>query len=142
MNLGESVIANLHHTLIVEDIARLQIAVNDAMIVQVRNTSSNTVYPEECSFGRHARRIRRDHLVECLPRNKFHDDPIVALSVFANIKYGQQIRMLQVQTVSDALNSTSRFRRISLNRHFLAGVGSWRNRLRSNPPCPTPRLIV
>ena len=82
----ETVVTDLDHALIGEDIAGLEVAVDDAVILEVADTVGNSAKPDEHLIGRHAVWVALDDVLEALTRDILHDDPGLAFVVVFDVE--------------------------------------------------------
>jgi hypothetical protein len=121
MNL-ESV-ADLDDATFDEDVAGLQIAVNDSPVVQEAEPVDQSGQPLANVVDRHAVGITVEHLREALAGDIFHDDPVVAVGVVLDVENRHEVGMLQVEALRDAAKLDVKMLLEQLERHFFAAVG-------------------
>ena len=67
-------------------------------------------------------RVRIDDVLEAFPSDKLHHHPGLPLIVVANVVDGDQVRMLEIQTLADATNLDIQVALDSLERDFFARI--------------------
>ena len=85
-----------------KDIARLEIAVHDAVLVQVMHAGRDTLEPPGDFCEGHARGVVGDHVLQAGASHVFHHDPALAVVVDLDVPQVNQIGVLEVQTLADA----------------------------------------
>ena len=74
----QPIVADLDHAFVDEDIARLQIAMDDAVVVQIADAGADALHPGHRLLGRHPVRTALDHVFQRFAGNVFHDHPLIA----------------------------------------------------------------
>ena len=120
--LREAVIADLDHAVVGKDVRRLQIAMHDAVIVQISHGLANAVHPSQRFIQRQAARLGVECVLQRQAADVFHHHPGVAVVVLADVEQVQQIGMFQVQALPDAAQFDVQIPADELQRDFLARV--------------------
>ena len=121
--LGQAVVADLDDPFLHEQIGRLQIAVNDSMIVQVGDSLDQSLEPVANLGQRHPVRVLLQNAGQARSGDILHDDERVARVARLQIEDRQQVRALQVHAVHDPAPLDVEIAQDELERDFLAGIG-------------------
>ena len=105
-----------------EDVGGLEVAVDDAVVVQVADAASERREPLADEFGRQAVGVAVDDLGERLAEDVLHDDPVLAAGVGAEVVEVDEIGVLEVEAVADAAQLGVGVAAEELERDFLAAV--------------------
>src|SRR5262245_5373072 len=100
--LAQAVIADLEQALLEKDIGWLQIAMDDAVIMQIPDRSSERREPRLDQFNRQALRMAIENGIERFTGDVFHHDPRFAVQVGFDVVKAHQVLMLEVQALADA----------------------------------------
>ena len=123
MNFDKPVVADFDDPLVDENVARLQIAVHDAVIVQIGHAGGNAVNPGQ---GFRYAATRRDAGRALLPANGPHINSMTTQlspwSSCSHVVQREQIRMLKIQALGDAAQFDIPIAANQFQRHFFAGV--------------------
>src|SRR5207245_1415259 len=120
--LRQAVVADLDGAVLDEDVAGLQVAMDDAALVEVADSRTDAVQPVERFLRRHAFRMAGDCLVEAFASHMFHHDPGVAVVRLLDVVKGDEMRMLEVEALADAAQLDMEVSLNQLERDFLAAV--------------------
>ena len=120
--LREAVVADLDQAFVAKDVAGLQVAMDDAMIVQIRHARRNAVEPGHRVFTRHAFWMLRNDVFQTIARHVFHHYPTVAEFVLFDVEQTDQVGMLEVQALGHAAQFDVEVATDQLQRDFFAGV--------------------
>ncbi len=134
----EAVIAELDNPFVAKHVARLEVAVDDAVAVQVRHPGRDAAEPIQGFGQRHALRIAADRVLERFAVDQLHDDPAVVLIVLADIVQGHQMGVLQVQAVRDAAELDVQVAADQLQGDFFAGIADGEIDLAESPAADAP----
>src|SRR5262245_2980700 len=121
--LAQAVVADLDQAVLEEDIARLEIAMDDAMLVQAVDRLRQAVKPLGSELGRDAVGMPRQDRRERLAGDIFHDEPLILVLVFADVVQMDEVRVLEVQALLDAAHFDVVIGADPLERDLLAAVG-------------------
>ena len=120
--LRQPVVAHLHHALVAENVARLQVAVYDAALVQIGHAGADTVDPGQSLPPAGVPRACGQKILQGLVGDVLHHHPRIAAVVLADIVESQQVRVLQVEALADAAQFDFEVPSDQLRRHVLAGI--------------------
>ena len=81
----EAVVADFDDAFVDENVAGFEVAVDDAVVVKVGDAGSDAVDPSEGFVERQAVGVAGDYFFERFTGHEFHDDPVVALVILANV---------------------------------------------------------
>ena len=118
----QPVIADLHHALVAEDVPRLEIAVNDTVIVQTSHAGDDPADPGQGLVDGQSVGTRCDDLLEAIAVDVLHDDPVVTPLVFTEVEDRQKVRVFQIQALLDAAQLDIEITPDQLQGHLFAGV--------------------
>src|SRR5262249_3817446 len=121
---GQPVVADLDRAVLDEDVARLQITVDDAALVEVADAFADAAQPVQRLFNRHALRVAGDDLVEAFASHVFHDHPAIAVLRLPDIVKGDEVGMLEIEALADAAQFDVEMPLHELEGDFLAAVGN------------------
>ena len=99
--LGQAVVADLDDALFHEKVGRLEVAVHDAMIVQIGDSLDEPLEPMSHLVEWQPLRILFEDAGQTGAGNVFHDDEAVAGVVALQVMDGQEIRALEVHALAD-----------------------------------------
>ena len=120
--LGEAVVADLDVAVLVEDVPGLEVAVDDAAVVEERQALADLAEEE----GRLLRAQPAGRLVQQLPQagpgDELHDDEGASLVVVLDVEDRDQVRVLEVHALADAAQLDLLVAGDGLEGHLAAGV--------------------
>src|SRR5581483_11534485 len=102
---------------------RLQVAVDDAVVVQVADRPGQAEEPLLGEVGRQPAGVAADDLGERLAEDVLHHQPGVAVLVGLEVVDVDEVGVLEVEAVGDAAELDVRVTAEELQRHLLAAVG-------------------
>ena len=120
--LREAVVAQLHHAFIAEDIARLQVAVNDAVVVQIGHAGGDALEPDQDLGQGQALGMIGQFRLQALARHVLHHHPGIAAIVLADVVEREQVGVFEVEALPHAAEFGIEIAADELQGHFLAGV--------------------
>ena len=120
--LRQAVVAHLDDAFVAEDVARLQVAVDDAVVVQIGHAGGDAAEPGQGLVRRQALRMIGQLGLQALAGDVFHDDPGIARVVDADVEEAQQIGVLEVEALPHAAELGVEIAADELQRDVLAGV--------------------
>ena len=100
--LAQAVVADLEAAVLDEDVGRLQVPVDDALVVQIADGAGQCPEPLADEVLGQAGAVPLDDLGERFAEDVLHDDPGVAVLVLADVVHVDEVGVLQVQAVEDA----------------------------------------
>ena len=121
--LGEAVVADLDDPLVQEQVGGLQVAVDGAVVVQVRHPLDQPLEPGPHLGQGQAVGVLGQDLGEARPGDVLHHDEGIPGVVGLDVVDGDQIRALEVHALHDPAALDLEVARDELQRHLLAGVG-------------------
>ena len=121
--LRQAVVADLDGAVLDEDVAGLQVAMDDAALMEVADSGADAVQPVERFLRRHAFWMAGDCLVEAFASHMLHHDPGVAVVRLLDVVKGDEMGMLEVKALADAAQLDMEVSLNQLERDFLAAVG-------------------
>ena len=95
---------------------------DDAVVVQVGDAGAHAAHPPEHLIFGDAVGVALDYVFERLAGDVFHDDPLVAHFVGADVVQRDQVGVLQVEALGDAAELDIQIAADELERDFFAGV--------------------
>ena len=121
--LGQAVVADLDDPLFHEDVGGLEVAVDDPVVVQVRDPLDDPPVPGADLGQRQAVRVPGQDVRQARAGDVFHDDEGLARVVGLQVVDGEQVRALQVHALHDPAPLDLQVAEDELQRHLLARVG-------------------
>ncbi len=121
--LGQAVIANLDDSFLHEKIGRLQVAVNDPVVVQVGHAINQAFEPVADLGQRQPGGVLLEDAGQARPRDVLHYDKRVAGVAGLHVEDGQQVRAFQVHTLHDPAPLDVEIAKDQLEGNFLTGIG-------------------
>ena len=119
---GEAVVADLDRAFVDEDVGGLQVAVDDAVVVEVGDGRGDAGEPLLGDVAGHAVGVAVDGVFERFAGDVLHDHPAVVVLVGADVVERDQVGVLQVEALGDAAELDLEVAADELEGHFLAGV--------------------
>ncbi len=120
--LAQTVVAELEDAVFEEDVAGLEVAVDDAVLVEVANGASQRQKPLPGQVGRQPLRMAVEDDVQRLAGHILHHHPVLAAVVGLEVEETDQMRMLEVQALGHAAHLDVLRTADELERHLLAAV--------------------
>jgi hypothetical protein len=99
---GEADVADFHGSLIGEDVAGFEVAMDEAASVEELDPVGNAAHPAEGFGGSEWLLSGGEGLFECPPPGVFHHDPVVFIIVGADVEDGDEVRMAEVETLTNS----------------------------------------
>src|SRR5262249_42617927 len=121
--LRQAVVADLDGIALKKRVARLQVAVDDAVVVQVADSRAEALQPGEHFVPRHASGVPGDDLVERLAVDVLHHDPLIAVLGLLDVVDGDEVGMLEVEALADPTQLDVEVALDELEGDLLAAVG-------------------
>src|SRR5262249_1922284 len=122
--LGQAVVADLDRPVLDEEVARLEVAVNDALLVQVGDALADAAQPGEHLAGRHPLRVGGGHpRVRSLPAPFFHRAPGVAVLPLPPVERAPQFGVLRVEALPPPAQPPPQVALDNFQRSLLAAAG-------------------
>ena len=120
--LRQSIVADLDGAFVEKDIRRLQVAVDDAVVVQIGHAGSDAREPLNRQSAGMPLGMAIDGVFERFARHVFHDHPAVVVLVGFDVVEGDQVGVLEIQAVRDAAEFDVEIAANQFERDFFAGV--------------------
>ena len=105
-----------------EDVRGLEVAMHNSLIVQVRDAASECAKPFANDFGGKPGRVLVDDVTERFAEDVLHDDPLIAAAVGAEVVEVNEVRVLEVDAVSDSAKFGVGVSAQEFERDFLAAI--------------------
>ena len=120
--LREAIVPNLHVAIFIKDVLWLEVAVDDAPIVQVAQPLADLSRKKDGLVRCHACRSARDEVSKGRSSHILHDHERYAVSVGLDIEDGDQVRSLQVDAVANSAQLDVVVLLNHFQRHLAAAV--------------------
>ena len=120
--LAQAVVADLDDAGLEEDIARLEVAMDDAVLVQVVHRGRESLEPLARQLRCQSLGMARQDGAERLAGDVFHHEPVMAERVGAKVVEVDEVRVLEVEALLHAAQLDVEVAADPLERDFLAGV--------------------